>query len=56
MSDIIRIKSISEMHKLSGLAEPKHPLITLIEADELRDYTFKNNAEYVGVKMTFGFY
>jgi AraC-like DNA-binding protein len=52
MSQIINIKSITEMHRLSGLEEPKHPLITVIEEKELIAYKSKDSSEYVGVKIT----
>lgn len=56
MSEIFKIKSISEMHKLAGLKEPKHPLITVIEANDLRRFSKEENSEYIGLKMTWEFY
>ncbi len=52
MSNIMRIKSITEMHRLSGLDAPKHPLISVIEEKELKEFSKRDNSEYVGVKMT----
>ena len=33
---LIRIRSISEFHKMAGLAKPEHPLITIIELEALK--------------------
>lgn len=52
MNDILNIKSISEMHQISGLDAPKHPLITLIGAEELRNYQNQDKDDYVGVKIS----
>lgn len=42
MSDIYRIKSISEIHQMFGLNEPKHPLITIIRKWPVIDFDFEN--------------
>lgn len=34
MSEIIRIKSVSQIHEYLGLPSPKHPLITVLPIDE----------------------
>ena len=34
MKDIIRIKSITQVHELLGLSKPKHPLVSVISIDE----------------------
>lgn len=36
MNDFFRIESISQIHQLLGLAKPRHPLITIIEAADLK--------------------
>jgi AraC family transcriptional activator of pobA len=36
MNDFFRIESISQIHQLLGLEKPRHPLITLIEASDLK--------------------
>ncbi len=56
MSEIIRIKSITEMHQISRLKPPKHPLITLIEEKELLQFNKQNNSNFVGVKLTSDMY
>lgn len=56
MNNIIRIKSVAEMHKLARIAEPKHPLISVISTEELGAFAASYNADFVGVKITFDFY
>ena len=51
MSKMIRIKSMSEMHRLMGLPEPKHPLISMIEEKELIAFSQHDSSKFVGVKM-----
>lgn len=34
MSDIFKIKSISQFHEILGLTEPEHPLISFINEKE----------------------
>ncbi|MEM1217761.1 MAG: helix-turn-helix transcriptional regulator [Bacteroidota bacterium] len=46
MSDIVRIDSISEYHEILGLPFPEHPLITLIDDQEVDFSTF--NFEELG--------
>ena len=60
--DIIHIHSISKIHQLSGLEKPTHPLITKIEASELKDpaqisgIRFKTSLYSVGLKdKSYGF-
>ncbi len=36
MNDFFRIESISQIHQLLGLEKPRHPLITIIEAADLK--------------------
>jgi AraC-like DNA-binding protein len=56
MSQIINIKTITEMHIAMGLKEPKHPLITMVEHNELPESSKKTNPDYVGVKLTSNLY
>jgi len=43
MSSIISIDSVSQVHQSLGLPSPKHPLITIVKADAINDYSvFKN--------------
>src|SRR5690606_30105728 len=41
-SQIHRIKSISEFHKLRGLPKPEHPLVSLVNYSEI-EHTSENN-------------
>ena len=34
MKEIIKIKTISEVHGIFGLAKPKHPLVSVIKIDD----------------------
>jgi len=45
MSDIIRIKSITQLHDLLGFEKPTHPLITIIDISR-----WEIGEEWVGVK------
>lgn len=56
MSKIISIKSITEMHRLTGLSDPKHPLISVIEEKELIEYNKRDHSEYIGTKLTSDMY
>ncbi len=51
MEDIIRLKSISEAHKLLGLPKPKHPLVSVVE---LNDRII--NFDYGEAKFLFDFH
>ncbi|MCI4669556.1 MAG: AraC family transcriptional regulator [Bacteroidia bacterium] len=51
MSDIFRIKSISEAHDFYGFEKPKHPLVSVLPIDE-RMTTF----DYGERRYTFDFY
>ena len=51
MKDIIRIKSISEVHNLFGFEKPKHPLVSVLPIDE-RMISF----DYGERRYTFDFY
>lgn len=48
---IIPINSISELYKISGLPKPKHPLIGLINLDEV-----SNSSSQEGVNLALNFY
>jgi len=51
MKEIIRIKSINEVHRFFGLEKPKHPLVSIIQInDEI------TNFDYGSVKYIFDFY
>ena len=39
MNDFFRIESISQIHQLLALEKPRHPLITIIEASDLKGAT-----------------
>ena len=45
--DIIKIKSISQLHEMMGFEKPKHPLISIIDVSDL-----KIIPEMIGVKIT----
>lgn len=49
--NIIKIKSISELHKNFGFAPPKHPLITIIDTKNVNI-----SSEYVGTKVVADLY
>lgn len=51
MKEIIKIKTISEVHGIFGLAKPKHPLVSVIKIDD--NIT---NFDYGDAKYTFDFY
>lgn len=48
---IIRIRSISELHEALGIDKPKHPLISIINADQLHVAE-----EHIGKKVIYDFY
>lgn len=56
MKDIIRIKSITQVHELLGLSKPKHPLVSVISIDEkianfdYGDYTYVFDFYQVNLK------
>jgi AraC-like DNA-binding protein len=56
MSNRLNVKSIDEMHRLSQLEAPKHPLITLIEAKDLTSFEATKGSEYVDVKISTDMY
>lgn len=56
MSQIVHIKNITEIHQSAGLPAPKHPLITLIESQELREMNERSKSQYVGTKITADLY
>lgn len=49
--DIIRVKSISQLHEICGFDKPKHPLISVVDVSQL-----KITKEMIGVKMSSDFY
>ena len=51
MKEIVRIKTISEVHRIFGLEKPKHPLVSLIPIDDKI-----TNFDYGGAKYVFDFY
>jgi len=51
MKDIIRIKTISEVHDIFGFEKPKHPLVSVIPIDERM-----TNFEYDDHSYTFDFF
>ncbi len=51
MSDTFEVNSITQAHLSLGLDTPKHPLISIIRADEI-----KNISEYEDVKVVFNLY
>lgn len=51
MKEIIKIKTISEVHRIFGLAKPKHTLVSVIKIDD--NIT---NFDYGDSKYTFDFY
>ena len=50
MSDVIHIENISELNKLMGQEEPRHPLIGIIDFSKL-DFT-----AYGNIRISTGFY
>lgn len=51
MSEIYSIDSITQVHKALGLAPPKHPLVSIIDAKEI-----KSTSEYEDVKLVMNLY
>lgn len=51
MEDIIRIKSISQLHEMMGFTKPTHPLISILDTSE-----WEIGKEWVGVKATSDLY
>ena len=52
MSDeIIRIKSISQLHEMSGFEKPKHPLISIVDVSEI-----KHDPKMVGKRISSDLY
>ena len=51
MQEIVRIKSITEVHRILGLESPNHPLVSLIKIDDRI-----TNFDYGNAKYVFGFY
>jgi len=51
MSEITRIKTISEVHGFYGFGKPKHPLVSVLPIDERM-----TNIDYGDFKYTFDFY
>ena len=51
MKEIVRIKSISEVHAIFGFEKPKHPLVSLLPIDEKM-----TNYDYGPVSYVFDFY
>jgi AraC-like DNA-binding protein len=51
MSEIVRIKSINEVHRFFGLEKPKHPLVSVIPIDDRI-----TNFDYGDKKYIFDFY
>ena len=50
-TDIIHIKSITELHNMMGFEKPKHPLISVVDVSKLTHKT-----EFAGVRMSADFY
>lgn len=48
--EIVRIKSITEYHRLRGLPKPEHPLISLVDYSQLH---LPENIEEVNIVMDF---
>lgn len=48
---IIEIKSITQLHQILGVAKPKHPLITVVNLEQI-----KNPNQMLGVKITSDLY
>ena len=53
MKNIIRIKSISELHRRVGFSKPKHPLISVIDLKKI-DSVISKNLEERSIEL--GFY
>lgn len=51
MKEVIRIKTISEVHRIFGLTKPNHPLVSVIEIDDKI-----TNFDYGDAKYIFDFY
>ena len=51
MNEIIRIKSINDVHRIFGLERPNHPLVSVIQIDDRI-----TNFEYGEAKYVFDFY
>ena len=51
MNQIVRIKSINEVHRIFGLEKPRHPLVSVIKIDDRI-----TNFDYGNVKYVFDFY
>lgn len=51
MTEIVRIKSINEVHRIFGLEKPKHPLVSVIQIDDRI-----TNYDYGDPKYIFDFY
>lgn len=56
MSNIIRVNTITEAHRMLGLEDPKHPLISIIEEKEISWKKYTDPKEFVGLKLSFGMY
>lgn len=50
-TDILHIKSITQLHELMGFPKPKHPLISVMDASKMI-----HRPEFDGVKMSADFY
>ena len=51
MDEIIRIKTINEVHRFFGLEKPSHPLVSVIPIDDRI-----TNFDYGNAKYIFDFY
>ncbi|MGD1845263.1 MAG: helix-turn-helix domain-containing protein [Salibacteraceae bacterium] len=51
MSEIVSIKSISEVHRIFGLEKPHHPLVSVLPIDDRM-----TNFDYRNVRYVFDFY
>jgi AraC-like DNA-binding protein len=56
MNDIINISSITEFNQITGLPEPKHPLIGVYEDEEIQEQMKPEQMEYPGVRFTLDMY
>ncbi len=51
MSEILKIESISQLHKMIGYEEPKHPLISVMDVSKI-----KQNDDFIGQKFSSSMY
>jgi len=56
MSDIIRIKTITELSRIFGLEDPRHPLISIYYDEDLKEVRKNSEKKFFNVKLTSDFY